>query len=374
MMSHELRTPLTAVLGITEALEEAIYGPISAQQHQALVTVRESGHHLLGILSDILDLASIEAGKTMLDHAPVAVDDLCRSALQVVKASAQQKGLRLRRSIEHGISGVRADERRLTQILVNLLDNAVKFTSAGGSVGLDVSVGTEQDQIYFVVWDTGIGIAEADYARLFEPFTQVDGTLSRSYGGVGLGLTLVRRLVDLHGGSISLESTPGQGSRFTVSLPWADGENVAPEEHRAAGSHAHAWNAPPRTVIADDHEPTLAMYRDLLTQEGCVVAVARTGTEAVAQVRATRPDVAILDIQMPEMDGLTAIRQIRANPEVGATPIIALTALAMPGDREACLAAGANAYLVKPTGLRTLIATITRVLTPDSVEEEPIGG
>jgi PAS domain S-box-containing protein len=374
MMSHELRTPLNAVLGITEALDEEIYGPISAQQRQALASVQESGRHLLGILSDILDLASIEAGQTTLDRVPIAVDDLCRSVLQLVEASAQQKGIRLRRSVEHGIAGVRADARRLTQILVNLLHNAVKFTPAGGSVGLDVSVGSGEDQIHFVVWDTGIGIAEADYARLFQPFTQVDGKLSRSYGGVGLGLTLVRRLVDLHGGSISLESTPGQGSRFTVSLSWADGENVAPVERREAWSHARAWTSPPRVVIADDHEPTLALYRELLTQEGCVVTVARTGTEAVAQVRATQPDVAILDIQMPEMDGLTAIRHIRADPEVGATPIIALTALAMPGDREACLAAGANAYLAKPVSLRTLIATITQVLTPDSVGEEPIGG
>jgi CheY-like chemotaxis protein len=179
------------------------------------------------------------------------------------------------------------------------------------------------------------------------------------YGGVGLGLTLVRRLVDLHGGSIRLESTLGQGSRFTISLPWADGEHVAPLA-RIPAPHPQPWTHPLRIVLADDHEPTLAFYRDMLTKQGGQVAVARTGAEALAQVRATHPE--------------EAVRHIRADLAVATVPIIALTALTMPGDRERCLAAGASAYLAKPVGIRTLMAIITRVLTPDSVGEEPIGG
>ncbi|NTU82853.1 MAG: PAS domain-containing protein [Chloroflexales bacterium] len=366
MMSHELRTPLNVVLGITEALNEELYGPISDRQRQALAQVTQSGRHLLAILSDILDLAQLEAGKAPLDAQPVDVDTLCRAALQFVQAPAQAKGIKLLRTVAVGVEGLRADARRLTQILVNLLDNAVKFTPQGGTVGLEVTGDGGQAHIQFVVWDTGIGIAEADFARLFQPFTQVDGRLSRQYGGIGLGLTLVHRLVDLHGGSISLASTPGQGSRFTVSLPWASADNVAPLAAQAAAPAAPSWAQPPRVLIADDHEPTLQFYADLLRQEGCEVVPARTGTEALAMVRAHQPDVAVVDIQMPGMDGLTAIRQIRADLNVARIPIIALTALAMPGDREHCLAAGATVYLAKPVGIRTLITTIADVLMGSS--------
>lgn len=368
MMSHELRSPLSAVLGITEALDEELYGPISARQRTALDRITQSGRHLLAILSDILDLAHIEAGKVVLDVRAVDVDILCHTALQFVQTTAQQKNLRVLCTIALGIEGLRADERRLTQILINLLDNAVKFTPVGGTVGMEVTSDAGLERITFVVWDTGIGIAEADCERLFQPFTQVDGRLSRQYNGIGLGLTLVHRLVDLHDGSITLTSTPGQGSRFTVSLPWSAADNEAQPATPTQKALVQRWVYPPRIVLADDHEITLQFYAELLRQHGCQVALARTGAEALAQVRATRPDLAVLDIQMPELDGLTAIRLMRAEPSLASMVIIALTALAMPGDRERCLAAGATRYLAKPVNLRTLIATITEVLAGSSTE------
>ncbi|MEI7644642.1 MAG: ATP-binding protein [Chloroflexales bacterium] len=366
MMSHELRTPLNVILGYTQILAEEFYGPLTERQHAALDSVTQSGQHLLGILSDILDMAHLDSGAANLDLQPVAVDLLCLTALEYVQSAAQQKDIRLLRTVTYGIKGLRADERRLTQILVNLLDNAVKFTQQGGTVGLEVTTDVAQEQITFTVWDTGIGITEADYSRLFTPFTQVDAKLSRQYGGIGLGLALVRRLVDLHGGSISLTSTPGQGSRFTVSLPWAAGDNVGPQV-ASAEPPVHAlpdWATPPRVVIADDHEPTLGFYYEVLTEMGCQVAVARTGGESVAKVQATRPDVTVLDIQMPGVDGLEVIRRIRDDPAVATVPIIALTALAMPGDRERCLEAGANVYLAKPVSMRALVAAIRQVLAP----------
>jgi CheY-like chemotaxis protein/two-component sensor histidine kinase len=319
---------------------------------------------LLAILSDILDLTSLEAGQAVLVTELIAIDSLCRTATQLVAAKAQQKQIQLSHTVAVGVEALRADERRLSQILVDLLDNAIKFTPAGGRIGLEVTADATQEQIAFTVWDTDIGIAESDYERLFQPFTQVDGQLSRAYEGIGLGLSLVRRLVDLHAGSIQLDSTPGQGSRFTVCLPWSDEDNLAPRVRSAPMSPRPTWVTPPRVVIADDHEATLTFYRERLTQEGCVVTVARTGAEAVTQIRATRPDVAVVDIQMPELDGLSAICQIRADPELGATPIIALTALAMPGDRERCLEAGANVYLAKPVSLHALLGTIAAVLPP----------
>ncbi len=370
MMSHELRTPLSVILGGSEILESEIHGTINAQQRKTLASVRQSGHHLLAILTDILDLAYIESGYATLDCQPIDVDDLCHTVLQCVRATAQQKGIRVQRSIEMGVEGLHADERRLTQILVNLLDNAVKFTPAEGVVGLEISTDVAHERIKFVVWDTGIGIAKADYTRLFQLFTQVDGQISRQYGGVGLGLTLVRQLVELHGGSISLESVPGQGSRFTVSLPWADRDNGAIPTIRMPTALPEPWPRPLRIVFADDHEPTLSAYVDMLTHQGGQVATARTGEEAVAQVRATHPDVVVLDIQMPKMDGLTAIQRIRADPDLTSVPIIALTALEMPGDHERCLATGADAYLTKPASLRTLLSTISTVVTPDAAGEE----
>lgn len=221
MMSHELRTPLHAVLGYSESLAAGIYGPVTESQNEALARVAQSGRHLLSLLSDILDLARIEARVEVLETRPVDVNELCRSALELVKWRAQEKKIRLIQTLCEAHITLQADERRLTQILVNLLDNAVKFTPTGGIVGLAVTASSEREQVVFTVWDTGIGIAVEDTERLFQPFTQLDSRLSRSYEGIGLGLALVQRLTELHGGNVEVESTPGSGSSFIVTLPWS---------------------------------------------------------------------------------------------------------------------------------------------------------
>jgi len=369
MMSHELRTPLTAVLGITEGLQEEVYGPVSQRQQQALAHVLQGGRHLLGILSDILDLTRIEAGATHLVTEPVPVERLCQRALQMVAESARKKDVRLMQAVALGVVGVWADERRLTQILVNLLDNAVKFTPAKGTVSLDVEADADQEYIRFIVRDTGIGIAAEDMGRLFRPFTQVDGRLSRAYEGIGLGLTLVQRLTELHGGSVHVTSIPGEGSRFTVTLPWSEDDNGGPSAPASAMPQAPpAWGHPPRVLVAEDHEPTLELYIAQLARRGCAVIVARTGAEALAMIQSQRPEIVLLDIQIPELDGLRVIRQVRADEAIAATPIIAVTALAMPGDRERILAVGATCYLAKPVSSQTLIATISEVLASSQVE------
>lgn len=360
MMSHELRTPLNAVLGFTEALAEEVYGPITDRQRQALLQVGQSGRHLLGILSDILDVTRIEAGVEQLERVPLDVDVVCRTAIQFVAESARQKDIRILRTVDYRVEGLRADERRLTQILANLLDNAVKFTPAGGRVGLEVAADAAQEQIAFTVWDTGIGIAAGDLERLFRPFTQVDGKLNRAYDGIGLGLTLVRHLTALHGGSVQLESTPGAGSRFAVTLPWSDADNSRPQP--ALAPPAPTWPQPPHVFLADADEQTLTLYRDQLTRLGCAVTTTRSGAEALRRVRELQPDIVVLAIQLPELDGLTVMRRLRADTDVSAIPVIAVTALAMPGDRERGLAAGATRYLAKPVSGRTLIATIAEVL------------
>lgn len=231
-----------------------------------------------------------------------------------------------------------------------------------------------QGQIQFVVWDTGIGIARQDYDRLFQPFSQLDIRLSREYGGVGLGLSLVRRLVDLHGGSVSVDSTPGQGSRFSVRLPWSSDDNIIPlgEAQVEAQLPVPPWTPPLQVLIADDHEVTLQLYSELLQRQGCHVITARNGEEALTQARLQHPDLAIIDIQMPVMDGLTAIQQMRADVAFDRLPIIALTALAMPGDQERCLEAGADSYLAKPVSLQRLLATMSVLIDSSGADSKTL--
>ncbi len=219
-MSHELRTPLNAILGRAELLREEIYGALIPQQIEALRSIDASGHHLLTLINEILDLAKIEAGKLQLQIELVEVDSICQRSLQMVAESAVIKRIALNKALDSQVTMIYADARYLTRILINLLDNAVKFTPAGGIVGLEVRGDTARQTATFTVADTGIGIAKADISRMFQPFTQIDSGLSRQYGGAGLGLALVHRLVQAHQGSVTVTSTPGLGSRFSVTLPW----------------------------------------------------------------------------------------------------------------------------------------------------------
>jgi CheY-like chemotaxis protein len=281
-----------------------------------------------------------------------------------------KKRLRLEFHIDDPQAMFAGDPTRLTQMLVNLLSNAVKFTPNDGTVGLEVSVDRAARVVRFAVYDTGIGIAPADLERLFQPFSQLDSALNRAYEGTGLGLALVRRLAELHGGNMAVESTLGQGSRFTITLPYSP----LPEE---AAAEAHDLGLPPtptdepitatdprraRILLVEDNEANIGPLRDYLDARGCAVVVARNGHEAIACVDEVQPDLILMDIHMPGMDGLAAIRLLRARPASAATPIIALTALAMPGDQERCLAAGATAYMSKPVRLRTLMETIQQLL------------
>lgn len=526
-MSHELRTPLNAILGMSELIQEGIYGSITTRQQQALTTIQRSGEHLLSLINDILDLSKIESGLIALDIETIAIDTVCHASLQFIKqqalkkhikvslhidanlASVQQDGEHLTQDITTPQVTIQADERRLKQILINLLSNAIKFTPESGKVGLEVSADTEPPIVHFTVWDTGIGIAPADQQRLFQPFVQVDSSLSRVHEGTGLGLALVMHLTELHGGSVTLESEVGTGSRFTVSLPqfepvnrlmddavghspssnalpahiqrvlivedspgiieqmtrylyaigfnhiyttdgaealdlaqknapnlilldilltevlgWdvlrqlkadsstqdipvlvvsviddevqgmalgAAGYLIKPVTQQrleaaihtifankgdmattAMGADAalHSTNpdasSAPLILLAEDNETSIATVCDFLHVRGYEVVVARNGQEAVTYADEQPPALILMDIQMPQLDGLEATRRIRANARLTHVPIIALTALAMKGDRERCLAAGANAYLSKPVRLHELAETIAALLAGEA--------
>ena len=224
-MSHELRTPLHAILGKSELLLEGSYGPLNSKQESSLRTVEQSGYHLLSLINDILDLAKIEAGKLELDIWYVPIKSVCLIALQFIQEMAQAKEIEVLFTLDQNVTMLPADERRLKQILINLLNNAVKFTPNQGRIGLEVVGDPAQKMIHFTVWDTGIGISSKDMERLFKPFVQLDSNLSRHYQGTGLGLSLVHRLTEMHGGRVLVESQKGQGSRFTISLPMKSEED-----------------------------------------------------------------------------------------------------------------------------------------------------
>ncbi|MCP4416983.1 MAG: response regulator [Chloroflexi bacterium] len=508
-VSHELRTPLNAVLGISEALQEEVFGAMNERQLGSLRSIEESGRHLLSLINDILDLSKVEAGKLELELIPTPIEAVCQASLRMVKQNAHKKRLKIHSSYDSQVTTVVVDERRVKQILVNLLSNAVKFTPDGGEIGLDVVGDEEANAILITVWDTGIGIADDGLVHLFQPFVQLDSRLAREFSGTGLGLSLVLRMMELHGGSVAVQSEVGKGSRFTVSFPWQgsnavvdqlldhdlykdlsylapwrsvvivedspamltqldryfkdDGVSVRPftqgkealafiltqppdlvvldiylpdgsgwellaairenpqtaavsvlvtsvvdEQKRVLTAGADYCLVKPFTraqvymalqtmsvkmgadrngfvrektavsprliLLAEDHEANINIFSSYLIAKGFDLILARNGVEAVARAQADRPDLILMDIQMPLMNGLEAIGIIRKDEDtaVSQIPIIAVTALAMPGDKEACLEAGANDYLSKPVGLRQLVETIETYLTIAQQSKVPL--
>ena len=363
-ISHELRTPLTAILGMSESLQENIFGVMNEDQNEALRYIEESGRHLLDLINDILDVTKIEAGKMDLWIETIYIHQVCEASLRFIKQMAAKKRIDISFEIDKPDIVLMADERRIKQILVNLLSNAVKFTPKGGRVGLIVESDAERELVRFIVWDTGIGISRGEMKHLFKPFVQIDSSLSRQHEGTGLGLSLVSRLTEMHGGGISLESQIGQGSRFIATLPWPqvvesetdDDEPDLPEikiDPSAPGVQSQAL-----ILLAEDNEANIVTLQRFLQAKGYRIIVARNGTEAIARAKEERPDLILMDIQMPLMDGFEAVSRIRADARLTVVPIIALTALAMPGDRERCLEIGANDYLSKPFRLSRLVEVI----------------
>lgn len=546
-MSHELRTPLNAILGMSEGLLEEVFGDLSDRQQRALKTIERSGKHLLSLINDILDLSKVEAGKLELQLAPVSVSYLCKSSLTFVKQQALKKHIQISMHVPSDLPDIVVDERRIRQVLINLFSNAIKFTPEEGHVRLEVQ--REQDDsdkamLRFSVIDTGIGIAPEDASKLFKPFVQIDSKLNRQHTGTGLGLALVRRLVEeLHQGTIGVESELGQGSCFTFRLPYrtqldapsipvqaiapataslaqppiqpkpvahgliiedstiaaeqlaryfqelgirttvhtsgegafeqavrlqpdfitldlllpslsgwevlsqlkaneqtasvpvvitsvmdeqkrgidrggsaylvkpitrkllkqtltqlglqvekAEAMTLAPDAKTDAGlampskaseadlaetkslsgfpvgSMSQSESFPPsppenlKILLAEDNPANVETVAGYLKSRGYTVIVANNGVEAIEMTQSEAPDLIVMDVQMPNVDGLEAIRQIRQQAEFMDVPIIALTALAMAGDRERCLAAGANEYLTKPVMLRQLVMTIQELL------------
>jgi CheY-like chemotaxis protein len=332
--------------------------------------INSSGKHLLNLINDVLDFSTVEAGQFSLDCVTLDVAELCRDSLALIEPIAQQKQLRLSFSPDENVTTIQGDPRRLKQVLVNLLSNAVKFTpKGGGSVGLEVRGDADMGTVNFTVWDTGIGIAAADIERIFQPFVQLDSGISRAYEGTGLGLALVYYLVEMHGGAIFVTSALREGSRFTVSLPWDTIVLLSAAKPAVASMKVPMFTASstlelrPLILVAEDNRLNCKVLCDLLTTVGYRVITAEDGAMAVQATQEHHPDLVLMDIQMPGMNGLEATRHIRADATLRDTPIIALTALAMPGDRERCIAAGTTDYISKPIDAASLLTIVDKTLS-----------
>ena len=365
-MSHELRTPLNAILGLSESLGEQIAGPLNEKQQKYISTISESGHHLLSLINDILDLAKIEAGQITLDINKVDIHSVCQASLRMIKQLAQKKNQEISLEIDPDLGLMWADERRLKQMIVNLLGNAVKFTPENGRLGLGVHGDEEANQIAITVWDNGIGIKQDDLARLFQPFVQLDSGLAREATGTGLGLALVAQMARLHGGSVNAVSEAGKGSRFTIILPWEPALAVDTASRMRITGKFRAIQFDeknkPTILLVEDTKEVVMMLRDYLELIGYKVFTAQDGVDGIVQAQHVKPDLILMDIQMPRMDGFETTRKLRSDPNFRYTPIIALTALAMPHDRERCLEAGMDEYISKPVNLKALIKVIQHCL------------
>ncbi|GBO56110.1 circadian input kinase A [Pseudanabaena sp. lw0831] len=381
-MSHELRTPLNAILGMTEGLQEQVFGKISDRQLKALQAIESSGSHLLELINDILDLSKIAAGQIELDCAITSINHLCQSSLTFIRQQAMQKSIQIHTKIQMNLPDLLVDERRIRQALINLLSNAVKFTPAGGTITLEVSrlqlITSFQEKanqeakeyLQITVIDTGIGIAAENIQKLFKPFVQIDSALNRQYEGTGLGLALVKQMVELHGGKVGLTSELGIGSRFTIELPYATDVVFSPERRDSDQTTTSSQlDSPtrgklqvPLILIAEDNEANIMTISSYLSAKGYRIVLAKNGEEAISIALSAKPDLILMDVQMPLMDGLEATRRIRQITSLVNVPIIALTALAMASDHDLCLAAGANEYIAKPVKLKQLADTIHQFL------------
>ena len=397
-VSHELRTPLNAVIGFSELLDDSSVGPLNDRQRELLGDIRGSGEHLFTLINDILDLSKVEAAKMEIHKIPVDVGQLVRNSVTMVRTQAAKKNIELEASCSEDIHLALLDPGMFRSILVNLLSNAVKFTPQDGRI--DVAARIEDSDLLLEVRDTGIGISEEDQRRVFQQFYQVDGSYTREYQGTGLGLALVNRMVEMHHGTVTLESAVGEGSRFLCTFPACliDCEEPLPAPREVAdtepgvetledfarsasgdgrsgpsvlesGEHSIALPAQKsagRTVLlVEDNLLSRKLARNALRTKGYQVVEATSGEEALERVRDQRPDLILMDLKLPGgIDGLEATRRLKRDPSTAAITVVALTAHPEDVGEQRATEAGCSGYITKPIQLSRFPEQIESYLTP----------
>jgi signal transduction histidine kinase/ActR/RegA family two-component response regulator len=380
-MSHELRTPLNAILGFSQLLEQKQLSPPHSGYIQE---INKAGNHLLELINQVLDLAKIEAGRLSLEHIAFDVAQTVDEVASIISGRAKSKGLDVKVSYSRELPRwIKGDPVRIRQILINLLGNALKFTDSG-EIGIRVKADVGRSHIRFEVWDTGIGLESSEAQRLFQPFTQADESITRKYGGTGLGLRISKELIEAMSGTIQVESVPGQGCCFWFTLPLdvasaplqapelmtADDSVVAPkvaQELAAAATPSKGY--PPgrgHVLLVEDNQVNQLVAASMLNVLGITCEIANNGMEALEKLVQHHYDLVLMDVEMPVMDGYTATHQIRLREQQmghSPIPIIAMTANAMSEDRANCLTQGMDEHLAKPVSITALTEVMERWLS-----------
>lgn len=378
-MSHELRTPLNAIIGFSEVLKDGMLGEVTEQQREYLGDIYQSGEHLLSLINDILDIAKIESGEMVLNLEPTSINNLLQNSLSMVKEKAMGHRLKLTLNVDTGIPKYLADQRKLKQIVYNLLSNAVKFTPDGGEVTLAAHL--TGDRLELTVTDTGIGISPEDQLLLFQPFKQIDSELSRLYQGTGLGLSLTKSLVELHGGTISVQSEAGKGSCFCVSLPWCQKEtnssvNITPNPPPVHPVQNLEGQTQRSVLVIEDNRESAKLLTYYLELEGLRVTHLSTGEQALEWLTCNQPDLITLDLLLPGIDGWEVLACIKQIPKLAEIPVLIVSILM---DKQRGFALGASQVLQKPLSYIELSTALTTVgILPAStghilmVDDDPV--
>src|SRR5262245_31057572 len=348
MVSHELRTPLTAIIGYSRLLSRQVHGPLTPRQLEHQEAIFRSAQRLSDLINDLLDVSRLEAGRIELNPRPTAVRHVVDQVSAVVAVAAQAKQIRIENAVPADLPLVTADPSRLQQVLVNLVGNGVKFSSAGGLVR--IYGGLQGDQAWVSVEDRGVGIPRDELARIWDPFYQVEAPLQRRHGGSGLGLAIVRRLVELHGGVVRAESDgENRGSRFTFTLPVAQQPVPAQTTTPLETAPIEPFLAGREILVVEDEAHTQELVRVVVEDMlGGSARMCDDGEQSVRLAAERPPALILLDLMLPRVSGWEVARRLRQSPRTSTVPIVAVSALSRPQEREAALHAGCDAYLTKP--------------------------
>ncbi len=373
-MSHEIRTPMNAIMGFTEVLRRG-YGS-GEKNVQHLETIAKNSRHLLELINDILDLSKVESGQIDVEHTDCALHNIIFDVIEVLSISAKNKGITLTyKPLTNLPQNIQSDPARVRQIITNLIGNAIKFTQNGGvNVTTELITVSGEAQILLKVEDTGIGMTDTQQAQIFSPFVQADTSITRRFGGTGLGLTISKKFAEALGGDIVVSSTMGKGSCFTFSILPGDISTVTeitPEQimvHQSSNEQTNiAWKFPQaKILVVDDSEENRELINLVLSHQGLTIHLAENGLEAINSMKNNLFDVVLMDVQMPVMDGYTAIAKIRESKNT--TPVYALTAHAMKGIEQKCIDAGFDGYLGKPIVINKLFELIGSCIGGEQVE------